>query len=189
MSDRFTQGVLTTVTDMSIPVVLRSTEDNTAKTGIAHGDITVRYLRQGATVQTVTPTSLSSINDVHSDGGWKEADATNMPGLYRLDLPDAAFTAGADWLIVTVTASDVFAFHERFDLTSHSLASANTELTDVPSPTDDLADMIRWIFARCRNKTETTATTDTVLKDDGVTALASATITDDGSTLSRGEYA
>jgi hypothetical protein len=35
-------------------------------------------------------------------GGFAEVDATNMPGVYRLDLPDAALAAGADDVTVVV---------------------------------------------------------------------------------------
>lgn len=31
----------------------------------------------------------------HSDGGFVEMDATNMPGIYRIDLPDTVCAAGA----------------------------------------------------------------------------------------------
>jgi Carbohydrate esterase, sialic acid-specific acetylesterase/Concanavalin A-like lectin/glucanases superfamily len=38
---------------------------------------------------------LSAITDAHSEGGFVEIDATNLPGWYRLDLPDAVLAAGA----------------------------------------------------------------------------------------------
>ena len=37
-----------------------------------------------------------AIAAAHTDGGFIEVDATNMPGLYRLDLTDAACAAAAD---------------------------------------------------------------------------------------------
>jgi len=35
-------------------------------------------------------------------GGFKEVNASTMPGVYRLDLPDAALAAGADDVTVVV---------------------------------------------------------------------------------------
>lgn len=49
------------------------------------------YYRKGATGAStaLTLATLAAVTSVHSDGGFKEIDATNMPGMYRLDLSDA----------------------------------------------------------------------------------------------------
>lgn len=188
MSDKLTQGVLTGSTDVSLPVLLLDASDHSEVTGKAHGDVTASYWRQGATREAVTTTSLAGADSAHADGGWTEVDASNQPGLYRFDLPDAVFAAGADWVVISIIVSGARVFHERFDLTSQSLVAAQSELTGAPAPTANVVDMIKWVFTRCRNKTQTTTTQDTILKDDGVTTLASASIADDGATLTRGEY-
>ena len=41
---------------------------------------------------------LAAITDAHSDGGFIEIDAANLPGWYRLDLADALLAAGA-WAV------------------------------------------------------------------------------------------
>src|SRR6266446_10422514 len=38
--------------------------------------------------------TLAAVNSAYSSGGFKEIDATNMKGLYRLDLPNAVIAAG-----------------------------------------------------------------------------------------------
>lgn len=38
----------------------------------------------------ITLATLAAVNSAYSSGGFKEIDATNMPGWYRLDLPNAA---------------------------------------------------------------------------------------------------
>lgn len=103
-------------TDKSIFVMLRSTSDGDGVSGIAHSGITARYLRQGGTVQTISGVNLAAIDSAHSDGGWEEADATNMTGAYRFDLPDAALASGADSVLVTIEATGAATFAREFSL-------------------------------------------------------------------------
>jgi hypothetical protein len=97
-------------------VLLRKTADNLEQTGTAHGSVTASYWRQGGVRTAITPAALGSVNAAHSDGGWIEVDATNQPGLYRFDVPDAAFASGADWVIVSLKVSGCYVYHERFNL-------------------------------------------------------------------------
>lgn len=50
-------------------------------------------LPRAAAVQ-ITLATLAAVTSAYSSGGFKEIDATNMPGWYRLDLPDAALASG-----------------------------------------------------------------------------------------------
>jgi hypothetical protein len=50
----------------------------------------------------ITLVSLSLMTDGWVSGGFKEVNASTMPGVYRLDLPDAALAAGADDVTVVV---------------------------------------------------------------------------------------
>ena len=43
-----------------------------------------------------------TIAQAWTSGGFAEVDSTNMPGVYRLDLPDAALAAGADDVTIVV---------------------------------------------------------------------------------------
>jgi len=56
----------------------------------------VRPLAARAALSLATQT----VEGAHSDGGFVEVDATNMPGIYRLDLPDAVCAAGVDSVVV-----------------------------------------------------------------------------------------
>ncbi|HKJ74723.1 MAG TPA: hypothetical protein VKA19_11455 [Alphaproteobacteria bacterium] len=73
-----------------------------ASTGIGLG-----YIRPGGTLQTVTLSDLGTVDAAHSDGGMIAVDATNAPGLYRFDLPDAAIAAGENACTAVVIASGV----------------------------------------------------------------------------------
>lgn len=41
----------------------------------------------------ITLATLAAANSAYSSGGFKEIDATNMPGMYRLDIPNAALAS------------------------------------------------------------------------------------------------
>ena len=60
-------------------------------------------------------------------GGFAEVDATNMPGVYRLDVPDAALAAGADDVTVVVRgASGTNGAVMTIKLSSGGLTEAQT---------------------------------------------------------------
>lgn len=75
------------------------------KTGIAHNasGIKAYYVRPGGSSQAITLASLVSPTAAFGSGsGWIEVDATNMPGIYRFDVPDAVFAVGAEKAVVMV---------------------------------------------------------------------------------------
>lgn len=53
---------------------------------------------QGA--RTAITLATQTVTGAFSSGGFVEIDATEMPGLYRLDVPDAVFATGADKAVV-----------------------------------------------------------------------------------------
>ena len=74
------------------------------KTGLAYNtsSLTAYYVRNGGSATAITLATLAAANSAYSSGGFKEVDATNMPGVYRLDLPDAAVASGATSVVVTL---------------------------------------------------------------------------------------
>lgn len=74
------------------------------KTGLVFNTagLTGYYARNGAASVAITLATLAAASSAWSSGGFKEVDAANMPGLYRLDVPDAAFVSGADSVVVTI---------------------------------------------------------------------------------------
>lgn len=141
MADKLQGGVLAGSVDLSTAIVLRKTADSTEQTGKLAADMTLSYWRQGGVRVAVTASDLAAVNSAHSDGGVKEVDATNMPGAYRVDWPDAAFATGADWVVLTVKVASTYVFHERYSLTTNviqtgdsfaRLGAAGAGLTAVP---------------------------------------------------------
>jgi hypothetical protein len=78
--------------------------------------MTAAYARQGAAPVDIPLVALASPSAAWAAGGWAELDATKCPGLYRLDLPDAAVASGVDWLAVEVVAAGAFEYVERLAL-------------------------------------------------------------------------
>lgn len=105
---------------VSIPVLLRKTSDNTEQTGISHTGVTARYIRQAAAPASITMASLASATASYSSGGWFEYDATNAKGLYRLDLPDAMWASGVDWVVLSLQVASTYNFVQVYQLTERS---------------------------------------------------------------------
>lgn len=69
-----------------------------------------------------------------------------------------------------------------------AITGANTELTAVPTSTASLKDMWKWMFLLSRNKITQTSSVQTALANDSVTAVATAAVSDDGTTAVRGLF-
>jgi hypothetical protein len=90
--------------DASIFTTLKDSNGNLV-TGLTASELAAAYWRPlNAAATTVTLSDLAGADSSHTDGGVVEVDATNMPGLYRVDLPDAAIASGENFVIVTVDA-------------------------------------------------------------------------------------
>lgn len=128
MSDKLAGGVKAGSTGVSLPVLLLSTSTGQEVTAKVASDVTASYWRQGGIRVAITVSDLTNVNDAYSSGGWKQVDATNQPGAYRFDVPDAAFDVGADWVIVSIKVSGCFVHHERFDLETKGAAEVYSRL-------------------------------------------------------------
>ncbi len=76
-------------------------QDSSATTGVGltglvynSGSLTAYYYRQGA-ASAVSMTLVTMTVGTWTSLGFKEIDATNMPGWYQLGVPNAALAAGA----------------------------------------------------------------------------------------------
>jgi hypothetical protein len=108
-------------TSQSIELYLGATGLTASTSGL-----TARYNRT-RTASVSIPLVARTIAQAWTSGGFAEVDATNMPGLYRLDLPDAAFAAGAsDVTIVVRGASGTNGAVLTVTLSSGGLTAAQT---------------------------------------------------------------
>jgi len=85
-------------TNVSVLVFLQDDTalDGSGATGLTYTDVTCYYCREGA--GTVTELTLTSVGSTasHTDGGFVEKSAANMPGVYRLDLPDSLWNTSTN---------------------------------------------------------------------------------------------
>ena len=108
-------------TSQSIELYLGVTGLTASTTGLL-----ARYNRT-RTASVSIPLVARTIAQAWTSGGFAEVDATNMPGIYRLDLPDAALAAGADDVTVVVRgASGTNGAVMTIKLSSGGLTSAQT---------------------------------------------------------------
>jgi len=70
------------------------------KTGLAWNtaSLTAYYVLTGAASAAIT-LATQTVTGAFSSGGFVEVDSTNCPGLYRVDIPDAAFASGTHTLV------------------------------------------------------------------------------------------
>ena len=83
-------------TSQSIELYLGATGLTASTTGLS------AYYNRTRTASVNIPLVARTIAQAWISGGFAEVDSTNMPGVYRLDVPDAAVAANADDVTIVV---------------------------------------------------------------------------------------
>src|SRR5512143_1287253 len=90
-------------TSQTFMVFIRDSSSTTGAglTGLAFNtaSLVASYCRPAAARQAIT-LATQTTTGAWSSGGFVEIDATNMPGCYRFDVPDAVFATGVTSAIV-----------------------------------------------------------------------------------------
>lgn len=181
---------LTGLTSASSGLIISTIADNESTA--------TAYTVAGSTIEGIT-TLGTYVAPTATKCRFKEVDATNHKGVYEIQLADARYAvSSAKSLLVSVSgatnAAETDVVIPLRDLDPYVSADAAvwaavlSELSAVPGVTGTVKDALNWVFTLARNKRTQTATTETVLKDDGTTTLATSTKSDDGTTFTRGEY-
>lgn len=133
MADKLKGGIIGGSTDLSVPVILRQTTDNKELKGLTDANILASYWRQGGIRVSITLTSLAAANSAHADGGWIEVDSAAMPGVYRLDLPDAAIASAADWVVLSAisTTTSSYLWVQEYTITGDPASSIGFAVINV----------------------------------------------------------
>ncbi|MBN1126926.1 MAG: hypothetical protein JXA82_18130 [Sedimentisphaerales bacterium] len=78
-----------------------SQSDGNGLTGLAYNTsgLTCYYVRLGSAAVSVT-LATQTVTGAYGSGGFVEIDSTNMPGVYRFDIPNAALVSGAETVII-----------------------------------------------------------------------------------------
>jgi hypothetical protein len=91
-------SIVAGATSQSINVFLQDSTSTTGagKTGLVFNTsgLTAYYAFPKTASVQITLATLAAITTAYSSGGFKEVDSTNMPGWYRLDLPNAMIASG-----------------------------------------------------------------------------------------------
>lgn len=105
-------------TDVTTYFKMRLTSNNQAATGLTATDFDLQYVRSGAAPSAKVDATAGTAGGAgaHSDNTVVEPDATDQPGLYRIDWPDAAFAAGVREVILTVKVATAYTEDLRVEI-------------------------------------------------------------------------
>ena len=89
--------------------------------------LTLSYTRDRSAFVAITPVT-QTVSGAWTSGGFCEVDATNQPGLYRLDVPNAAFLSGTTGVVVVGKGTGLGASitHIRFSAPSPLMVRMGT---------------------------------------------------------------
>jgi hypothetical protein len=97
----FDQTLERNTTSKIIEVMMRDSTTGQGLTGINGVNAVASYVIEGATsVQYTLANGLPGA--VYTSGVWAEVDSTNMPGIYQLHVPNAAFATTAASVTLTI---------------------------------------------------------------------------------------
>lgn len=157
------EEILLGTTDRTILVFIAdpAQTDGSGKTGLNAAALTVSYTRvetdNDVVVTDVTSSlsDLTALTDAHTDWGVKEVSSTLAPGLYRLDIADAVFAAGAWYaaVYVCITTSLAAPAPKVFKLVNLDMQSQSAA---------DLKDFADDGYDPSTNKVQGVVLTDTV---------------------------
>jgi hypothetical protein len=92
-------SILAGSTSQSITVFIQDSSVSYPKglAGLAYNtaSLTAYYCFANTVSAAISLVTLAAANSAWSSGGFKEVDGTNMPGVYRLDLPNAVLAASS----------------------------------------------------------------------------------------------
>ena len=107
----------TNVTDY---VYIGDSGDFTPETGVTIADLDLQYVRNGAAPSAkVDAVALAATDTAHTDNRMIQVDATDQPGLYRVDWPDAMFATGVDQVVGSVKGTGFHPAHKEYQLVDY----------------------------------------------------------------------
>ena len=196
--------------DVSVYVFIQDSRSSIGAglTGLVYNSsgLVCYYVRPLAAAAALT-LATQTVTGAHSDGGFVEVDATNMPGIYRLDLSDAVCATGVNFVkimlkgAVNMVPKMLDIQLSTFDLnTALTAALINAEVVDAlnvdtyaepgqeaPAATTTLVKKIGYLYKAFRNRKTQTATLLNIYADDATTVDQKSTVSDNGTTLDSGE--
>lgn len=118
--------------DRSVDVYIIDSVDGTPEVGVLWNTagIDLKYRRNLEAVVAVTEATLAALTTAHTDGGFLEIGN----GVYRFDLPDAAWATGADHVVVFGTVTGMIVLPQTIQLVDYDPEdTVRLGLTSLPS--------------------------------------------------------
>jgi len=125
-------------TDQSVTIYIVDDTDGTPEQGVVYntGSIAVWYRREGEAKVALSLATLASASASHTDSGFIHID----DGVYRLDLPNAAFASGAGEVTVGGSIPDMVVLPVTIPLVDYNNQDAvRLGLTSLPNAVADAA--------------------------------------------------
>ena len=155
------------------------------KTGLTGADVTCYAMPFRTAPQQVSTTGTTTgIGGAYSSGQFVEADATNMPGIYRYDVPNTpldVFGAG-QYGILTFTAAGTVPVDVEWQLDDMS------EPTGIPASNVPMETKINMIYTLLTNTVTQEAGQAQILASDDTTPIGTSTTSDAAGTFTRGRF-
>ena len=105
------------------------------KTALTNASITAFYFRPGDTTTTGRSITLAAGTlGTWSSGGFIQVNATDMPGLYEIGIPNAIFAAGANHAVVMIKGTGIAPVLLEYELVAYDpLDTVRLGLTAIPN--------------------------------------------------------
>jgi hypothetical protein len=117
-------------TSQIIQVSIANSSTGAGLTGLAYNTsgLIAYYKRNSATASVAISLATMTLG-TWATGGFKEVDATHMPGLYEIGIPNAALVSGADLLAITLQGAASMASRGGMTALPNAAAAAAGGLT------------------------------------------------------------
>ena len=131
--------------DRSVDLYIIDSTDGTPEVGVLWNTagIDLKYRRDLSAVVSITEATLATLTTAHTDGGFLEIGN----GVYRLDLPDAAWATGADHVTIFGTVTGMIVLPVTVQLVDYDPEVALATQTSVNTIDDFLDTEIAAILA------------------------------------------
>jgi hypothetical protein len=114
--------------------ILDSTSTTGAgKTGLTNASVTMHFFRPADTTVTSVTLSAGTLG-TWTTGGFKEVNATDMPGVYEIGMPNAVFAATFNHSVVMIKGTGIAPVVLEYNLVSYDpLDTVRLGLTAIPN--------------------------------------------------------
>jgi len=162
----------------NIPVNTTSRTENVylGVTGLnfSSASLSITYVRAGSTYNTVILASQTPTGSWVS-GGFCEIDAVNLPGMYRLDVPNQVFSSGAKIATLIIRGNNLFlGYYINYNL--QPLAIDMTQPVPTSNTAQTVGDALNAARAQGFGKWTINGNTLSLYAPDGSTVIKSFTL-------------